>query len=267
MATRQLAICFVFAMLFSINAALAETPITQVDRAKILTDADVYGTFVLFDVSTEWSSREMAEKNKGVEEAKVVIDAYKDKVLVDSYLTLGLTNESYFLLILNSYELINNQNLIADLMATGLGKYLTISHTLTGVTKKLNYAPKFPELLEKLKTGKYEGERPKYAIIIPTRKDAAWWNLPEDERANMMAAHTVPTLAFLKSIKRKLYHSTGLSDADFITYFETNTIAGFNDLVISLRKVKEDTHNIRLGSPTILGTIRDINEVLNLLKK
>lgn len=267
MKKRWLVIYSVFVGLFSISMALAETPGTQLEKAKMLTDTEVYGTFILFDVSKEWAVRGIAEKNKGVEEAKAVLDAYKDKVLVDSYLTLGLTNNSYFLLRLNSYELLNNQNLTADLMATGLGKYLTISHTFTGVTKKLNYAPNFPDLLEQLKAGKYEGEAPKYVIVIPTRKDAEWWNLSEEERTNMMAAHTEPTLPYLKSVKRKLYHSTGLSDTDFITYFETNILVGFNDLVISLRKVKEDTHNIRLGSPTILGTIRNMNEILNLLKK
>jgi chlorite dismutase len=255
----------VFAVLFSISTALAETP--KIDKARVLTDIGVSGTFVLFDVGKEWATMGMVEKNKGIEEARAVFESYKDKVLVDSYLTLGLTPNSFFLLRLNSYELINNQNLIADLMATGLGRYLTISNTFSGVTKKLNYAPRFPDLLEQLKAGKYEGEAPKYVVVIPTRKDGEWWNLSEEERANMIAAHTVPTLAYLKSVKRKLYHSTGLSDADFITYFETNTLVGFNDLVVSLRKVKEDTHNTRLGSPTILGTIKDTNEILNLLKK
>jgi chlorite dismutase len=260
-------ICSLFVVLFSVSFALAETSGMQIERAKILADTGVYGTFILFDVSKEWAAKGIAEKNKGADEVKAVLDAHKEKVLVDSYLTLGLTNSSFFLLRLNSYELLNNQNLIADLMGTGLGRYLTISHTFTGVTKKLNYAPKFPDLLEKLKAGKYEGEAPKYVIVIPTRKDAEWWNLSEEERVNMMAAHTEPTLAYLRSVKRKLYHSTGLSDTDFITYFETNTLVDFNDLVISLRKVKEDTHNIRLGSPTMLGTIKDMNEILNLLKK
>lgn len=260
-------ICSVFAVLVSLSAAAAEVPLSQIDRTKILTDTGVYGTFVLFDVSKEWAVKGMAEKSKGVEDAKAVIDGYRDRVLVDSYLTLGLTNESYFLLRLNSYELLNNQNLIVDLMATGLGKYLRISTTFSGTTKKQNYAPKFPDLLEQLKAGKYEGDPPKYVIVIPTRKDAEWWNLSDEERANMMAAHTAPTLAFLKSVKRKLYHSTGLSDADFITYFETNSLVGFNDLVISLRKVKEDTYNMRLGSPTILGTIKNMDDILSLLKK
>ncbi len=260
-------ICSLFAAFLSVSAVFAEVPLSQIDRTKILTDTGVYGTFILLDISKEWAAKETAEKSKGIEEAKAVIDGYRDKVLVDAYLTLGLTNESYFLLRLNSYELLNNQNLIADLMATGLGKYLRITTTFSGTTKKLNYATKFPDLLAQLKAGKYEGEQPKYVIVIPTRKDATWWNLPEEERANMMAAHTAPTLAFLNSVKRKLYHSTGLSDADFITYFETNSLADFNDLVISLRKVKEDTHNIRLGSPTILGTVKSMDDIMSLLKK
>ena len=216
-------------VLFSMSMAL---PNMEIDRTKILADTGVYGTFVLFDVSKEWAIKGMNEKKKGVEEARTVVDAFKGKVLLDSFLTLGLTNESFFLLRLTSYELLNIQNFIADLMTTGLGRYLIIRFTITGVTKKLDYAPKFPELLEQLEASKYEGEPPKYVIVIPTRKDATWWNSPEEDRADMMAEHIEVTLPYLSKVERKLYHATGISVADFITYFETNSLEDFNSLVL-----------------------------------
>ncbi|MDH5297146.1 MAG: chlorite dismutase family protein, partial [Nitrospirota bacterium] len=140
-------------------------------------------------------------------------------------------------------------------------------YTISGVIKGLNYAPDFPDLLEKLKMGKYEGEPPQYAIMIPIRKNAAWWNLSKEDRVAMMKEHTLPTLSYLKSVKRKLYHATGLSDADFLTIFETNNLVDFNNLVIALRMVREDTFNVQLGEPTVIGTIKSWNDIVDLLVK
>ena len=251
----KISVTFIMLMLLClVNSSYAATP-------------HVYGTFVLFEVDEEWAEMKVQEKQKGVQEAKAVIDAYKDRVAVDAYWTLGLTNASHFLLRLHSPELSQNQNFLTKLMASGLGRKLRITFTISGVTKGLNYAPQFPKLLEQLKAAKYEGEPPTYAIMIPTRKDAAWWNLPKEERVAMMKVHTVPTLPYLTTVKRKLYHATGLADADFITFFQTNTLVDFNNLLIALQMVRENKHNVRLGSPTILGTIRGMDEFLTLLAR
>ena len=52
---------------------------------------------------------------------------------------------------------------------------------------------------------------------------------------------------------------------DFITYFETARLDDFNNLVIALESVRENRHNKRFGSPTLLGTIRPLDEVLEIL--
>lgn len=106
-----------------------------------------------------------------------------------------------------------------------------------------------------------------YAIMIPIRKNAEWWNLPKAERVAMMKEHTLPTLDYLKTIKRKLYHSTGLSDVDFLTFFETNNLVEFNELVIALRMVREDLFNVQLGEPTIIGTRKSFEGLIDLLVK
>lgn len=168
---------------------------------------------------------------------------------------------------LHSSGLQSNQQFLTQLLNTGFGRHMELEYTISGVTKSLNYAPEFPELLEKLKAAKYEGEPPVYAIMIPIRKNAEWWNLPKEERVAMMKEHTLPTLDYLKTIKRKLYHSTGLSDADFLTIFETNNLVEFNDLVIALRKVQEDLFNVQLGEPTIIGTRKSLAEIIDLLVK
>lgn len=240
----------------------------MIDKAKILSDTGVFGTFALFKLDHAWNQLDSMTKQKAAQEVKDVFTAHQNRVAVDTYLTRGLSEKTDFFLRLHSYELINNQNFITDLMATTMGKYLTNIDTFVGITKALNYATK-PEMAEQLpilKAGKPESPR-QYVIVIPTRKDSKWWNTPVDGRTRMIKEHTAPTLAFLNTVLRKLYHSTGLDDLDFITYFETNRLGDFNNLVIGLRTVEEDNHNKQYGSPTVLGTIRSIDEILAILSK
>lgn len=240
----------------------------MIDKAKILADTGVFGTFALFKLDHAWNQLDSMTKQKAAQEVKDVFTAHQNRVAVDTYLTRGLSEKTDFFLRLHSYELINNQNFIIDLMATTMGKYLVNIDTFVGITKALNYATK-PEMAEQLpilKAGKPESPR-QYVIVIPTRKDSKWWNTPVDVRTRMMKEHTAPTLAFLNTVLRKLYHSTGLDDLDFITYFETNRLDNFNNLVIGLRSVEEDNHNKQYGSPTVLGTVRSIDEILAILSK
>lgn len=230
-------------------------------------DAPVFGTFALFEVDKDWGNFSVEERQKGGEEAKALVESTKNQVTVDGYWTYGLTTESHFMLRLHSADLTANQQLLTQLRSTGLGRHLDLGYTISGMTKGLNYAPDFPELLEKLKGAKYEGDPSTYAIMIPIRKNAEWWNLSKEDRVSLMKEHTIPTVAYLKTVKRKLYHSTGLSDVDFLTIFETNNLGEFNDLVIALRMVREDTFNVQLGEPTIIGTLKNWNEIVDLLVK
>jgi chlorite dismutase len=134
-----------------------------------------------------------------------------------------------------------------------------------GLTKQPNYVPGFPDQMKAdLKTVSEPGQKP-YAIVIPVRKSAEWWGLDQEKRAAMMQEHTAATLPYLKTVKRKLYHSSGLDDLDFITYFETSKLEDFHSLVLSLEKVQEFRYTRRFGHPIILGTMKSLDEVVELL--
>ena len=90
-----------------------------------------------------------------------------------------------------------------------------------------------------------------YAIVIPIRKDADWWAWTRTLVA-LMQEHTQAALPYMSAVKRKLYHSSGLDDFDFITYFETEKLEEFHDLIRALEQVKEYRHNRRFGHPTLM---------------
>ncbi|MBK6811639.1 MAG: chlorite dismutase family protein [Sandaracinaceae bacterium] len=83
------------------------------------------------------------------------------------------------------------------------------------------------------------------AVLIPIRKSAAWWALPQDERRAIFEArshHTEVGLRYLPAIARRLYHSRDLGGPfDFLTFFEFGEAdtSAFDDLLGKLRETEE----------------------------
>lgn len=238
-----------------------------VDRDKLLKDPGVYGTFAVFKVDEDWWKLDKAEKVSAAAEFKAVFQKHSDSVITDTFMLRGLVEKADFFVRIHSPEILSNQNFLLDLMGTTLGKHLVNTYTFNGLTKPVNYVPSLPdEMKTALKTQTDAGPKP-YAVVIPIRKDAEWWITGQDSRNAMMKEHTEVTLNYLKTVKRKLYHSSGLDDLDFITYFETAKLDDFNNLIIALERVKENRHNKQFGSPTLLGTIRPLDEILEILSR
>jgi chlorite dismutase len=236
-----------------------------VDREKLLTEPGVYGTFAVFKVEGDWWKLDKAARSSAAAEVKAVFQKHADNVATDTYLLRGLSEKADFFVRVHSTEMLHNQNFLVDLMGTTLGKHLQNTQTFNGLTKKANYVPGFSDDLKTaLKTPPDPGPKP-YVIVVPIRKDAEWWLMPQDARNAMMKEHTEATVSYLKTVKRKLYHASGLDDLDFITYFETAKLDDFNSLIIALERVKENRHNRQFGYPTLLGTIRPLDEILEIL--
>lgn len=247
--------------------SLPGTVRAAVDREKLLTEPGVYGTFAVFKVDRDWWRLDKETRGAAAAEVKEVFRKHADTIAVDTYLLRGLSEKADFFVRVHSAEMLNNQNFLLDLMSTTLGKYLTNTDTFNGLTKKANYLPGFSEdLRAAMKTPPEPGPKP-YVIVIPIHKDAEWWIADQATRTSLMEEHTVPTVSYLKTVKRKLYHASGLDDFDFLTYFETAKLDDFNNLVISLERVKESRHINRFGNPTLLGTIRPLDELLELLAR
>jgi len=85
------------------------------------------------------------------------------------------------------------------------------------------------------------------AALIPIRKTAAWWALPQDERRHILeeqSRHIAIGLKYLPAIARRLHHCRDLGGNepfDFITWFEyaPADAAAFDELVAALRASPE----------------------------
>ena len=86
------------------------------------------------------------------------------------------------------------------------------------------------------------------AALIPIRKNAAWWELPPEERRQIFedkSHHIASSLKYLPAIARQLYHCRDLGEPfDFLTWFEyaPEHAVQFEELVAMLRATEEWTY-------------------------
>jgi chlorite dismutase len=233
------------------------------DRDKLLTEPGVYGTFAAFRIDPDWGRLAPAARITQLTAFRGVVEQHREKLAIDIHLLRGLSDHADFLIRVHATELKQTQQFFVDLLNSPFGKYLTSVAVFNGLTKKANYVPGFPESLKQELNA--PSESGSYTIVIPIRKDAEWWALPPDQRATMMQEHTEVALPYHKTVKRKLYHATGLDDFDFITYFETAKLEEFHGLILALEKVKEFRHNRRVGHPTLIGTARSLDQLIEVL--
>ena len=83
------------------------------------------------------------------------------------------------------------------------------------------------------------------AALIPVRKTAAWWGLPQDERRQIFeerSHHIATGLKYVPAVARQLYQCRDLGQPfDFLTWFEyaPSDATAFEELVDVLRGTLE----------------------------
>lgn len=83
------------------------------------------------------------------------------------------------------------------------------------------------------------------AALIPIRKSAEWWGMPQDERRAIFeerSGHISRSMKYLPAIARRLHHARDLGEPfDFLTWFEfaPEHIDEFESLLDELRSSEE----------------------------
>ena len=242
-------------------------PVQATDRDALLTQPGIYGTFAAFQMDHDWWDLTGEARVIAVSEVKGLIEQFSHKIVIESYLLRGLSDHADLMFRVHAHALSDTQQFLASLLGTRFGRHLVATSYLHGLTRKANYVPGFPEDMKQELLAPGEGGTKSYAIVIPIRKDADWWALDQVSRGALMQEHTQAALAYGATVKRKLYHASGLDDFDFITYFETDKLEDFQSLIRSLEQVKEYRHDRRFGHPTLLGTIRPLDDILELFAR
>lgn len=223
--------------------------------APMLDEPGVVGVFAAFTVTQTATARESPEITP--DEVTDLLSGYEDEVLVDAYVTEGLTPEADYMLRIHARELTTAQAFLREFRETTLGEHSRQTEAFVGLIREAVYTPNAPDLDAELEATTYEGsEPPSYAIVVPARKTAEWWTLSNEKRLELMREHIEPTLEYLDRVRRQLYHANGLDDFDSITYFETDDLVAFNDLYRELQSIPEYRY-VDYGDPTLVGCIHE----------
>ncbi len=147
----------------------------------------------------------------------------------------------------------------ASLLRSGLGRWLTVRHSLIGRIGPSQYVRKPTEQEQSA----FAGERARYLVVYPFTKSTAWYLAPAADRQKVMNEHMKIGHQY-PSVRQALAYSFGLDDQDFVVAYETDDLAVFGDLVRALRGSESRRETVS-DTPILLGVHRPLDEILGLL--
>jgi len=147
----------------------------------------------------------------------------------------------------------------AALLRAGLGRWMSVAHSLVGRIGPSQYVRKPTEQEQSL----FAGDRSKYLIVYPFTKSTDWYLLGKEARQGVMnehmrVGHDYPT------IRQALAYSFGLDSQDFVVAYETDDLVAFGDLVRALRSTESRRSTVS-DTPILLGIHRPMDAILGLL--
>ena len=147
----------------------------------------------------------------------------------------------------------------AGLLRAGLGRWLTVRHSLIGRIGPSQYVRKPTDQEQSL----FSGERSRYLVVYPFTKSTDWYLLSKEARQGVMnehmrVGHEYPT------IRQALAYSFGLDSQEFVVAYETDDLVAFGDLVRALRSTESRRSTVS-DTPILLGIHRAIDEILSML--
>jgi chlorite dismutase len=147
----------------------------------------------------------------------------------------------------------------AALFRAGLGRWLTVTHSLVGRIGPSQYVRKPTEQEQ----SPFAGERSRYLVVYPFTKSTDWYLLSNEARQGVMNEHMRVGHSY-PAIRQALAYSFGLDSQDFVVAYETDDLVAFGDLVRALRATESRRSTVS-DSPILLGIHRPIDEILALL--
>jgi chlorite dismutase len=183
------------------------------------------------------------------------------RLMQHAYSTIGLRTEGDLLLWRMAESLEAVEETAADLLAAGVGRWLTPALSMIGLTRPSQYV-KRPTTQER---SLFSGERSRHLVVYPFTKSIEWYLAPAEERQDVMKGHMRIGHAY-PQVRQLLAYSFGLDDQEFIVAYETDDLVAFQDLVRDLRATESRRATVR-DTPIVAGIHRPLAEILQLLSE
>ncbi len=202
--------------------------------------------FTFFKVMPEWRRLPAAERAEHKRQFAEIIKRWNKpgEMLNLSYSTVGLRPDVDMVLWRICYSADDLNQMMAELMATPLGGYLTTPHHFLAMTKRSQYLIGHEHEGQTDSRGFLRPGGQKYIFIYPFWKTRAWYLLPIEERQRLMNEH-IRVGHLYPRVKLNTTYSFGIDDQEFVVAFETNFPEDFLDLVQQLRETEASAYTLK----------------------
>lgn len=235
------------------------SPSTDPRAAEAAAAPSEFVQYLFLKVDPQWRRLDAATREHGRAEFARVMEGAAPAVTAHAYSTIGLKASSDLLLWWKTDAADRAQELVAALLATGLGRFCEVSHSLWGITR--------PSIYTKRRTAQEqaidETSRLRYLVVYPFTKTADWYLMSRDARQGMMNEHIRIGHEYT-DVRQMLVYTTGLDDHEFVVAYETERLERHQDLVIALRSTEGRRYTLR-DTPIFTAVHRPIEQALALL--
>lgn len=213
----------------------------------------------LLRLDPAWRRLPLAEREADIAAFCEAAARAEHRLMQHAYSTIGLRAEGDLLVWRMSRRLEEVEETAADLLASGIGRWLAPAHSFIGLTRPSQYV-KRPTAQEQ---SLFSGERSRYLVVYPFVKSVDWYLTPLEQRKEVMAGHMRVGHRY-PQVRQLLAYSFGLDDQEFVVAYETDDLVAFQDLVRDLRETESRRSTLR-DTPILTGIHRPLGEVLALL--
>ncbi len=221
-----------------------------------------YVSFGFYRLDPAWRRLPQPEREAGKKEFKAVVDEYSSQMLILPYTLVGIRADADLMLWRIAYDLDLLQRMATMLLNTGVGTYLTPSHSYLAMTKRSIYVDKLDPGHPADRTRIVPGKS-KYLFVYPFVKTRDWYRMTQAARQGMMDEHIQVGMKY-QSVKLNTTYSFGLDDQEFVVAFETDTPGDFLDLVMEMRGAETSRYTLR-DTPTFTCLARSLDDALDSL--
>ena len=225
-----------------------------------MSDGQVYIQALALGLDPAWRRRSDEERHDdGCRYAEAEAEAEHEGVRSVSYSSVGLEPGVDLLHWRMAPSIDALETAAAGLLRAGLGRWLTVRHSLIGRIGPSQYVKK-PTDQEQ---SPFAAERSRYLVVYPFTKSADWFILAREARQGIMNEHMRVGHEY-PMVRQALAYSFGLDGQDFVVAYETDDLVAFGDLVRALRGTESRRSTVS-DTPILLGINRPLEEILGLL--
>jgi chlorite dismutase len=222
-------------------------------------------SFAFYKLDPAWRHLPDEKKAKGRDEWMEVVRRYQENgMIIRSFSLIGIRADQDILLWRIDYKLEQLQQMSAELLGTGLGKYLLPSLHYLSMSKRSTYVDKINPAHDH-KRSIVQPARRKYLFVYPFVKTREWYLLHEQTRQGIMDEHITEGMKY-PTVKLNTTYSFGIDDQDFVVAFETDYPEDFVDLLMAMRETDGSRYTER-DTPFHTCIQGSLDEVLDTLGK